>query len=149
MAAIPPNPVFLLSLIPIFAGAILVDPSGPNQRVTRLVSQNEVIVRVPVSPRPTQQTIRWVEQDGPKCIPIRAIRGALLSGRRNVDFVLANRSRVRAKVDQDCPALDFYAGLYLEPDDKFLCARRDAIYSRMGGNCRIRGFRQLQPRQVR
>lgn len=149
MAAIPSSPFMILSLFPVLAGVALVDPAAFEQRVTRLTSQNNVIFRVPVSPRPTQQTLRWVETDGPRCVPMRAIRGALLSGRRNVDFVLTNRTRIRAKVDEDCPALDFYSGLYLDPEDQFLCARRDTIHSRMGGNCRIRGFRQLEPRQLR
>jgi hypothetical protein len=149
MTAIPPHSALLLSLVPLFAGVILVDPMTLGQQVTRLVNSNEVIFRVPVAPRPAQQSVRWVEADGPKCVPMRAIRGALLSGRRNVDFVLSNRRRVRAKVDDDCPALDFYAGLYLEPEDQFLCARRDSIYSRMGGNCRIRGFKQLEPQALR
>ena len=65
-----------------------------------------------------------------------AIRRALLSGPRSVDFVLADRSRVRAEFDEDCPALDFYGGFYLQPEDDRLCAKRDAIHSRMGGSCR-------------
>ena len=64
----------------------------------------------------------------------------------NVDFVLANRTRIRAKFDDDCPALDFYGGLYLLPDDDLLCADRDSVHSRMGGSCKIQQFRRLQPR---
>ena len=74
-----------------------------------------------------------------------AIRRAMLSGPEQVDFVLANRSRIRAKFDQDCPALDFYGGFYLQPEDDMLCARRDAIHSRMGGSCTIDSFKQLGP----
>ena len=81
--------------------------------------------------------IEWVEHKGPKCIPVGAIRGALLSGPDQVDFVLADRSRVRAQFDEECPALDFYGGFYLQPQDERLCAGRDAIHSRIGGSCRI------------
>ena len=62
------------------------------------------------------------------------------------DFILANRTRIRAKFDNDCPALDYYGGLYLVPDDELLCARRDTIRSRMGGSCEIRRFKLLLPK---
>ena len=103
-------------------------------------------MRVPVQPQPLLPQIDWVEHKGPKCIPTAAIRRALLSGSDEVDFVLLNRVRVRAKFDNDCPALDFYAGFYLQPEDDRLCAGRDAIHSRMGGSCTIERFRQLVPK---
>ena len=117
-----------------------------QQSVTRLVVQDEVILRVPVQPRPLVQQFQWVERKGPRCIPAGAIRRAILSGPEQVDFVLANRARVRAEFDEDCPALDFYAGFYLQPQDARLCAGRDAIHSRMGGSCTIERFKQLIPR---
>lgn len=140
------NPSIFLSLIPIVAGMVSGGPAAAGQSVTRMVDRGGVVFRVPVMPRPDRQTVRWVEEKGPKCVPTRAIRKALLSGKNNVDFVLGNQSRIRAKVDDDCPALDFYAGLYLSPDDEFLCVKRDSIRSRMGGSCQIRSFRLLQPR---
>src|SRR5690349_7956017 len=115
------------------------------QSVTRLVVEDEVILRVPVQPRPLSQRYEWIEQKGPRCIAAGAVRRALLSGPEQVDFVLANRSRVRAQFDEDCPALDFYAGFYLQPEDDFVCAKRDAVHSRMGGSCRIDRFRRLIP----
>jgi hypothetical protein len=136
-----------LSLVPLLLGVLAAQPGTIEQSVTRLVIQDEVILRVPVQPRPVLQQIEWIEHKGPKCIPATAIRRALLSGREGVDFVLANRARVRAELDEDCPALDFYAGFYLQPqDDQRLCARRDAIHSRMGGSCTIERFKQLVPR---
>lgn len=138
-------PEFLLPLLPLLFGVMAADP-GDGQAVTRLVVRNEVIWRIPVAPRPVQRGVEWVETKGPKCVPTGAIRRAMLSGRGNVDFVLANRTRVRAKFDDDCPALDYYAGLYLLPDDDLLCAKRDSIHSRVGGSCRIDKFRVLQAR---
>jgi hypothetical protein len=128
-------------------GLIAAQPGTVEQTVTRLVIQDEVILRVPVQPRPVIPQIEWVEHKGPKCIPATAIRRALLSGSDEVDFVLINRVHIRAELDEDCPALDFYAGFYLQPqDDLMLCARRDAIHSRMGGSCAIERFKQLEPR---
>jgi hypothetical protein len=136
----------MLSLVPALLGLIALQPGTVEQSVTRLVIQDEVILRVPVQPRPLVQQIQWIERKGPKCIPTYAIRRAMLSGAAQVDFVLANRTRVRAQFDEDCPALDFYAGFYLQPQDERLCAGRDAIHSRMGGSCTIGKFKQLVPR---
>ena len=114
--------------------------------VTRLVVQDDVILRVPVQPRPVLPHLDWVERKGPRCIPAGAIRGALLSGPDQVDFVLVNRARVRARFDDGCPALDFYGGFYLQPEDEHLCAGRDAVHSRMGGSCTIDDFKRLVPK---
>ncbi len=141
------SPTLTLYLLPALAGMFAADPGRSGPAVSRLVGQDEVIWRVPVAPRPPQQRISWVERKkGPKCVPTRAIRRAMLSGPGNVDFILANRTRVRAKFDDDCPALDYYGGLYLVPDDELLCARRDTIRSRMGGSCEIRRFKLLMPK---
>jgi hypothetical protein len=133
-------------LLPALLGLVAWQPGTFEQSVTRLVVQDEVILRVPVQPRPIRPEIEWVERKGPKCIPTAAIRRALLSGEGQVDFILANRARVRAKFDEDCPALDFYEGFYLQSQDERLCAGRDAIHSRIGGSCTIGKFKQLEPR---
>lgn len=143
------TPAIFLSLIPALLGLVAVQPGAVEQSVTRLVVQDEVILRVPVQPRAFAPSIEWIEKKGPKCIPAAAIRRAVLSGEEQldqVDFVLADRRRIRAKLDDNCPALDFYRGFYLQPEDERLCADRDAIHSRMGGSCTIEKFRQLIPR---
>lgn len=129
-------------LVGVFAG----QAESVQQSVTRLVVQDEVILRVRVQPRPVIQQIIWLERKGPKCIPVGAIRRALLSGSERVDFVLANRARVRAEFDEDCPALDFYGDFYLQPEDTQLCAGRDAVHSRIGGSCTIERFKVLVPK---
>ena len=101
------SPSLTLYLLPALAGMLAAGPALEGPGVSRLVSQDVVIWRVPVAPRPPQQRISWVElKKGPKCVPTRAIRRAMLSGPGNVDFILANRTRIRAKFDDDCPALD-------------------------------------------
>jgi hypothetical protein len=121
-------------------------PAAMQQSVTRLVIEDEVILRVPVEPRQFGPAIDWVEKKAPKCFPVAAIRGALLSGQAQVDFILAGGARVRAKFDEDCTALDFYGSFYLQPEDERLCAGRDAIHSRIGASCTIEHFSQLIPR---
>jgi len=141
------TPSALFGLAPTLFGLIAFQPAAIQQSVTRLVVQDEVIFRVPLQPRPLRPPIVWLETNrGPKCIPAMMIRKALLSGPSQVDFVLANNVRVRARFDEDCPALDFYGNFYLQPADRRVCAERDVIRSRMGGSCTITQFRQLVPR---
>ena len=133
-------------LMPLLFGLVGGEPAVVGQAVTRLMVQNEVVLRIPVLPRPLFREFEWVEHKGPKCIPAGAIRRVLLSGPTQVDFILADRSRVRAQFDEDCPALDFYDGVYLQTADDRLCVRRDAVQSRIGGSCTIERFKQLVPK---
>jgi len=139
-------PGTILNFVPLLLGIFAAQPGVVQQSVTRLVIQDEVILRVPVVPHPPLASVDWEERKGPKCIPTGAIQRALLSGSEQVDFVLAGRGRMRAQLDEDCPALDFYGGFYLQPEDDRLCAGRDAIHSRIGGSCTINRFKQLIPR---
>ncbi len=134
------------NFVPLLLGLFGAQPGAVGQTVTRLIVQDEVILRVPVEPRPLLPDIEWVEKKGPKCIPAAAIQHALLSGSEQVDFILGNRARIRAQFDEDCAALDFYGGFYLQPQDERLCAGRDAVHSRIGGSCTIERFKQLVPR---
>jgi hypothetical protein len=134
------------NFVPLLLGLFAVQPATVEQSVTRLIIQDEVILRVPVQPHPLFPDIEWIEKKGPKCIPAAAIQHALLSGSEQVDFILANHARIRAQFDENCPALDFYGGFYLQPRDALLCAGRDAVHSRMGGSCAIERFKQLIPK---
>jgi hypothetical protein len=71
----------------------------------------------------------------------------MLSGAEQVDLILAGGSRVRARFDENCPALDFYGGFYLQYGrDQQICARREAVMSRMGRSCTIERFKLLVPK---
>ena len=133
-------------LVPLLLGIFAAQSPTVGQSVTRLIVQDEIILRVPVQPRPLMPQIEWIEKKGPKCVPAAAIQRALLQGDEQVDFVFVNHARVRAQLDENCPALDFYGGFYLQPEDDRLCAGRDAIHSRMGGSCTIERFKQLIPK---
>ena len=121
------------------------EPRDPQPSVQRLVVERQWIVRVPVRPRPALYRIKWTEGANYNCVRTSAIRGAFLSGPDQLDFLL-KRQRVRATLDGACGALDFYGGLYLKTGDERICARRDFVHSRMGGSCRIEGFRRLVPK---
>ena len=134
----------LLSFLPMLIG---VTAAGPDlfPRVRTSFVQNEFVTRVPVRPRPAPPRFVWEEHKGPRCIAAQNIRGALLSGTGHVDFVMASKRRIRAKLESDCPALDFYEGLYLNSPGQVICSGRDEIRSRMGGRCPIASFHQLVP----
>lgn len=133
----------LLGLIPALLGAIVESPAQ-TPVVRRVIVQDEVIFRIPIRPR-VSRPIEWVERKGPRCIPANMLAGAILSGPSSIDFVLRNRQVIRAKMDSDCPALDFYKNFYLQPDDDYVCAKRETIRSRVGGSCRIEKFKTLVP----
>jgi hypothetical protein len=142
--------IAFLGLIPALFGLAQDPPSPQQQVVRRVVINEELVISIPIRPRPSQK-VEWAEHKGPKCIPAERIAGAMLSGPSSIDFVLRDRSRVRAVMDDECPALDFYKGFYLQPDDERICAKRETIRSRVGGTCRIERFRRLVPqvKQVR
>lgn len=133
-----------LTLLPMLFGMAGAGAPGDEPRVRSLVVQDELIMRVPVSP--PQQQFEWTEVEGPKCINARAIRRAFMSGSDSVDLVTIRRRRIRAELSQDCPALDFYESFYLKPEDHRICVQRDVIRSRMGGSCRIERFKLLVPK---
>ena len=139
-------PGAILNFVPLLLGLFAAQPVMVEQSVTRLVIQDEVILRVPVQPRSAVPEIDWQQRKGPKCISIGEIQGALLSSAQQVDFIVSREHRMRAQLSEDCPALDFYGGFYLQPQDGHICAGRDAIRSRMGGSCTIERFTQLVPK---
>ena len=140
-------PGSMVAFVPFLLGLFAAQPGVMSQSVTRLVIEDQVILKVPIRPRPLSPQFEWREHKGPKCIAAGAIRGALLSGPQQVDFVLGDGPRrIRAELEEDCPALDFYKGFYLQPQDEQLCAGRDAVHSRIGGSCTIERFKQLVPK---
>jgi hypothetical protein len=133
----------LMGLFPALFGMIA-DPPSEQQVVRRVVIHDEVIFRIPIRPR-ASPPIEWIEHKGPKCVSANLIAGAMLSGPSSIDFLLRNRQRLRAIMDSDCPAIDFYGSFYLQPDDDRICAKRETVHSRVGGSCRIERFKLLVP----
>ena len=133
---------FIMTLLPALAG--LTADVQPDQ-VRTMTVQEEVIMRIPVRRR-LAPAFDWVERKGPKCVDAEDISAAALTSRGNVDFMMVDRSRMRAELSNDCPALDFYTGFYLTPEKGKVCVRRESIHSRMGSSCRIERFQRLIPR---
>ena len=133
------------------ASAAAPEPSAPAAGPTlyaQLIIRERIMIRTSRVPDDTtvepRQT-RWKESHGPKCIQARSIAGAALLGQKSVDLILRDNRRLRARLERSCPALDYYYGFYITPNpDGQVCADRDVIRSRMGGECQIDRFRLLK-----
>lgn len=126
---------------------------GKPVELAQLTIEQRVIIRVPLlspprrrAPEPPPPPAQWREKKGPKCLDIRALRGASIVTPDGLDLILANQERYRAQLERTCRSIDFYAGFYIEPtEDGHLCASRDSLQARGGMSCQIAGFRRLIP----
>ena len=113
--------------------------------------QQQIIVRVPQGPAPSAPNasmIRWEEHGGPRCVPWAQIAAADLVRQDSVDLIFRDNTRIRARLERRCPALDFYRGFYVSTTpDGLICADRDSIRARTGGECQIDQFRSLRARR--
>ena len=129
------------------------DPTRLLLQAQGVILHQQIIIRVtPVRPGNNrvvgQQNIAWQEERGPRCIPVRQILGAAQISPESIDLVLRDATRVRARLERRCPAMDYYFGVYVRPNpDGMLCANRDAFRARSGGVCEIERFRTLRPRE--
>ncbi|MFD1950951.1 hypothetical protein ACFSGX_09250 [Sphingomonas arantia] len=129
------------------AGSAPARDAGSTLIVTQMMIRRSTIVRVPtrqVDPAPAGQT-RWRERKGPKCVPMNKVGAAAVVAEDSVDLLLRGGNRVRAQFEDDCPDLDYYGGFYIRPGtDGLVCADRDSVRVRSGGECRIERFRALE-----
>lgn len=153
-----PQPVsaFLMMLIaaPFAAEAQQRATPQPGRTTRTEVRIQRVIVRVPrMSLAPASTTasrplpaITWVEKRADRCVPASSLAAVSVTRTDSVDLMLTGGKRMRARLDDDCPALDFYSGFYLKPTaDGMVCASRDSLRARSGSQCRIASFRMLVP----
>ena len=117
---------------------------------TITVRQQHIIVRMPAASRRIAPAgaslLQWRESRGPRCVSARQLAGATQLQQNRVDLILRDNSRIRARLERRCPALDYYRGFYIDmTEDGRICADRDAIRSRAGGECQIEAFRALYP----
>lgn len=145
----------LLLAAPLAVSARAPAPGWGGVEYAQLTIHERLIIRIPrVAPAPrgarvvTPAPVEWQEKRGPECLRVTALTGAAIDTKGDVDLVIEGARRIRAKLDDDCPTLDFYAGFYLRPtSDGQICAGRDAIRSRSGALCPISKFRTLVPKK--
>ena len=123
-------------------------PPQPRGDGSVIVRHRQIIIRVPSGIRQVAPAgaslIKWREGRGPDCISATRLMSATLLRQNSVDLILRDNSRVRARLQRRCPALDYYRGFYINAtEDGRICADRDSIHSRAGGECQIDSFRAL------
>ena len=140
----------MLSLI----GGLLALAAAPAQnalagvQIAQLTIRQSVIVRIQTALAPSPLKSPWREKNGPKCIAMEDIQGAAVVAPSSVDVVLDGGTRIRARFASSCPALDYYSGFYVAPTkDGRICAGRDVVRDRAGGECAVTKFRKLVPRK--
>lgn len=147
-------PLLLAACVPALASA---QQPLDGTLYAQVVIHQRVVIRIPrVGPPPTAATLRtadevsvdrWKEKHAPACIPAATLTGAAIDREGEVDLTTRAGKRLRAKLNEDCPTLDFYSGVYVKPGgDGMVCAKRDVIRSRSGAKCAITGFRTLVAR---
>lgn len=73
-----------------------------------------------------------------RCIEIGKVAAAQIYGDNAIELTMKGGQRWRMHLAQECPALSFYQGFYYEQTQAGLvCAGRDAIGARSGGECGI------------
>ncbi|MEN2789088.1 hypothetical protein ABC974_05575 [Sphingomonas oligophenolica] len=138
--------LILLALVP---GASAEESRVDRVEVAQVIFHQRIIIRIPRlpfthPPVEASQPVRWVEKKGPKCVALGEIAGATITAANSVDLIVEDDKRIRAKLDDDCPSLDYYSGLYLKATpDGMICADRDAVRTRSGGSCGIDEFKRL------
>lgn len=152
--------------MPALVGLVILADGVPPPRVVRpingstwaqvTVRERIIIRRVPTmqgggpvsraSALRTLPPITWVEKKSEPCVRASMLAGAAVTRPDSVDLVLIGGKRVRARFERKCPALDFYSGFYMRgTQDGMICADRDVIRSRSGGECRIDTMKTLVP----
>jgi hypothetical protein len=86
-----------------------------------------------------------------RCIDIGNVAGAQLFGDHLIELRMKGEGgqpgvRWRVHLAQNCPALSFYQGFYYRqrPDSR-LCAGRDVVGARSGGECAIAAIVRARP----
>ncbi len=73
-----------------------------------------------------------------QCISITNVAAAQLFGDRAIELTMKGGRRWRMILADECPGLSFYQGFYYQQKQAGqLCAGRDAIGARSGGECGI------------
>src|SRR5215207_2771507 len=105
------------ALLLLLIGGARDTPVANAQQGTLTVRHRQIIIRVPSGARAIgaagASLVKWREGRGPDCIPATRLIGATLLRQNSVDLILRDNSRVRARLQRSCPALDYYRGFYI------------------------------------
>lgn len=138
----------LIALSPVASPTLsLADRDPGGIELAQVSFRSHIVVRVQTTQLAAVPEAALREKKGPKCIAAGDILAAAVLARSSVDLVLRGGYRMRARFSASCPGLDYYSGFYAVPAaDGTLCADRDVIRDRAGGECEIDKFRRLVAR---
>ncbi len=127
------------------------DIAPPEQDQIRI--EHTVIIRVPRAPaNPRKGSLKpdrtnWAEEKMGNCLMIKKIAGVRVSTASTLELLTVDGHQVRAYLNKDCEAREFYSGFYIEkPKDGNFCKGREVLHARSGAECRVTKFRLLKPR---
>ena len=101
------------------------------------------VARIAVAPAPSAVPLAALRPEPPPegraaCVDVRRVAGAQVFGDHAVELTLSGGARWRMYFARECPTLSFYEGFYYRRAEAGrLCAGRDAVVVRSGGECRI------------
>ena len=143
---IPPLAVIVAFAIPVSPAEAELDGVELAQLSYRNYRER-VVIRIPRLPqarRTAEPTATWEEKKAPKCVSANILASGAITPSGDVDLIATDGRRLRAKLDDNCPTLNFYGGFYIRrASDGLVCAGRDALRSRSGARCEINRFRTL------
>lgn len=132
---------------------LLAAAAAPEAGMTRIdlaqfTVRQRVVIRVQTIQAAPPARTQWREKGGPKCVDMADIQGAAVVAPGSVDVILRRGARMRVRFAASCPALDYYSGFYIAPTrDGRICASRDVVRDRAGGECAVDRFRKLSLRR--
>ena len=110
------------------------------------------VERIIVVPAPTPVKLTPLPRPLPppagraNCVDVRRVKAAQVFGDHAVEVTLAGGKRWMLYFAQQCPTLSFYDGFYYRVAEQGrLCAGRDAVIARSGGECAIASIMALKP----
>lgn len=103
--------------------------------------------RVPIAPGTPVTTRPFPPKEGRKrCISVDGLAGAQLFGDRAIELSMHDGKHYRLFLARECPALSFYQGFYYRRQRAGqLCAGRDVVGARSGGECPIASIITVRP----
>jgi hypothetical protein len=114
-------------------------PASGSPRAAEERIEEQAWRRMPV--RPGGGTARRTpipRRGANQCVPLTNVAAAQLFGDRAIELTMKGGRRWRMILAEECPGLSFYQGFYYQPKRAGqLCAGRDAIGARSGGECGI------------
>lgn len=111
-------------------------PLGSDPWVRMPVQRGSDVAARPAPPREGRK----------RCIPVTGMAGAQLFGDRGIEMSMSDGHRYRLFFANECPALSFYQGFYYKRRKAGqLCAGRDIIAARSGGECPIASIMPVKP----